>query len=231
MAKKKINEQQDEILLDVTAPISKAEKFFEENKNAILGVVIGIVVIAGSVVGYNKFILQPKEKSAQYELYLAQNLLEVEDFNGALNGDGEGIGLLEIAREYKSTKSGNLANYYIGVSYLNLGDYKEAIRYLDKFSTKDEILSVVSTGAIGDAFMELNQPKEALEYYEKAVRGSNNNFVAPIYLDRAGQTAMMLGNNKKALQHYNRLVNEFKEAQEAQEAAKIIAMLEASNSK
>jgi tetratricopeptide (TPR) repeat protein len=229
MAKKKKNNQEDEILVDVTAPLSKAEKFFEENKNVILGAVIGIVVIAGSIVGYNKFILEPKEKSAQYELYLAQNLLDIEDFNGALNGDGEGMGLLEIVREYKGTKSGNLANYYIGVSYLNLGDYKEAIRYLDKFSTKDEILSVISTGAIGDAFMELNQPKEALEYYEKAARKSNNSFVVPIYLDRAGQTAMMLGDNKKALQHYKRLVKDFKEAQEAQEAEKIIAKLEASN--
>lgn len=226
MAKNKKN-QEDEVLIDVTAPISKAEQFFEENRNIILGAVIGVVVVAAAIVGYNKLILAPKEKSAQYELYLAQDLLEVEDFNGALNGDGEGIGLLAITSEYSGTKAGNLARYYAGVSYLNLGEYTEAIRYLDKFSTKDEILSVISTGAIGDAFMQLNQPKEALEYYEKAVRKSTNNFVVPVYLQRAGQAAMKVGNDKKALQHFKRITEDFQQSQEANEAKKLVAMLEA----
>ena len=75
---------------------------------------------------------------------------------------------LDIADEYSSTKAGNLANYYAGVCYLQLGQFENAIEYLDEFNSNDEVLSVVAKGAIGDAFLELNQPEEALEYYTAA---------------------------------------------------------------
>ena len=45
----------------------------------------------------------------------------------ALNG-GEGkYGMLDIINEYGGSPAANLANYYAGMSYLNLKDYQNAV--------------------------------------------------------------------------------------------------------
>ena len=91
-------------------------------------------------------------------------------FNLALNG-GEGkYGFLDIVEEYSGTKAANLANYSIGMSYLNLKEYGNAIIYLEKFKSNDILLQSISLGTIGDCFSELNQPDEAFEYYQKAFK-------------------------------------------------------------
>ena len=54
----------------------------------------------------------------------------------ALNGSGGKFGMLDITKEYKGTPAANLANYYAGLAYLNLKDYKNAVTYLDDFSSR-----------------------------------------------------------------------------------------------
>jgi tetratricopeptide (TPR) repeat protein len=154
---------------------------------------------------------------------MAQKYFEQDSLQLALNGDGPNLGFLDIADEYSSTKAGNLANYYAGVCYLNLGQFENAITYLDQFSGDDEIISVVAKGAIGDAFLELNQPEEALEYYSKAAGMNDNDFVIPIYLMKAAQTAEILGDYNKALSFYKRIKSDFPESREASDIDKQIA--------
>jgi tetratricopeptide (TPR) repeat protein len=224
---KKTKKQESEVLVDVEQSLSRVEAFFEDNQKAITGFIAAIIIGVGGYYAFTRMYLAPREKEAQYELYLSQQHLDFEDFEQALNGDGNSIGLIAISENYSMTKAANLANYYAGVSYLNTADYKNAIKYLDKFSTKDDILSVVSTGAIADAFIELNQTKEALEYYEKAIKKSSNSLVVPIYIKKAGQTAMLLEDNKRALKHFKNLMENYSQSEEAQNADKIIAKLEA----
>ena len=59
---------------------------------------------------------------------------------------------------------------------------KKAIEYLSKFDSDDEVLGPTALGAIGDAFADINQPKDALEYYEKAANKRDNEFTTPIFL-------------------------------------------------
>lgn len=224
MANKK-KTQEEEILVDIETKLSSAEIFLEKNKTLLTSVIAAVIIGVGGYLAFTNLYVAPQEKEAQFELYLAQELFEEEDFLQALEGDGNVLGFLAIADEYRWTKAGNLANYYAGVSYLNIADYKNAITYLDKFSTKDDILSVVGMGAIGDAFLELNQPREALDYYVKASKNSKNTMVVPIYLERAGQTALLLEDHKKALRFYERLKIDFPESREAENAIKMAAKL------
>ncbi len=223
MAKK--NKQDDEILVDLETKVSSAEAFLQKNKTIITSIFAAVIIGVGGYLAFTSLYLGPKEKEAQFELYLAQELFEEENFLQSIEGDGNALGFLAIMEDYRWTKAANLAKYYTGVAYLNLGDFKNAISYLDKFSTNDDILSVVSKGAIGDAFMELNQLKDALDYYAKASKQSTNSLVVPIYLERAGQTAVLLEDNKKAMRFYERIVNEFPESREAANAKKMTAKL------
>lgn len=226
MAKDKKHEE-DEVLVDVGQTLSKAEHFFEENKQTISIVAVALFVVIGGYFAFMKLYQEPLETEAQEAIFYAQQNFEQDSLQLSLDGRGSNMGFLEVAEEYSGTKAGNLANYYAGIAYLNLGEYQKAIEHLDKFSADDPIFSVIAKGAIGDAFLELNQPKEALDYYGKAVSGEENTFVVPVYLQRAAMVAEAEGNIDLAKKYLTRLKKEFNESQEATEVDKALARLDA----
>ena len=76
--------------------------------------------------------------------------------------------------------------------------YDEAINHLEDFESEDELLGPTALGAIGDAFADLDQTEDALNYYEQAANKKSNDFTTPLFLFKAGQTAMSLGKFSKA---------------------------------
>ena len=206
--------------LDSTA--SKIGAWFTLNQKYVFGFVGAIALGAIGYLGYQNFILEPKEEEAANEMFQAQQYYDqalngtASDslFNLALKG-GEGkLGFLGVADTYSGTQSAKLANYYAGVTYLNLGKYKEAIQHLEKFDSKDLILKATSLGAIGDAFLELNQKEEALEYYKKAAEHNTNDFTTPRYGFKAGVLALNLGKKEEALKWFNEIKNNYKTSPE-----------------
>jgi len=227
MAKKvQKKDQATEVLENVESSLTRAELFIENNRNPLLIAAGAVLAIALAFYGYKKFIADPLELEAQQEMFMAQKFFEQDSLSLALNGQGASMGFIDIADEYGSTKAGNLANYYAGICYLNLGDFENAIVYLDDFSSSDQVLSVVAKGAIGDAFLELNQPKEALEYYADAATTSDNEFAVPIYLNKAAKTAEIMNDYSAALKYYKRIKADFPDSQEANDADKNISYLE-----
>src|SRR5690606_30803195 len=157
--------------LDQTASIT--EEFVEKNKNIIFIAIGFVVVFVLGYLGYKEFIAKPKQLEAMNDMFQAQKY-----FNEAVNGvekdslfhlalkGGEGkFGFLDIIEEYSGTPAANLASYYAGTSYLRLKDYKNAIEHLGNFKSDDEILAPLAKGNIGDAFVQLNQAEDALDYY------------------------------------------------------------------
>lgn len=227
MAKKKQIQEPEFATDQADKVLSKAEQYVENNLNTV-GIVLGsIIVVILAFWGYNKYITQPREAEAQEMIYPAQRNFERDSLRLALYGNGQDLGFIDVADEYSGTKTGNLARYYAGICHLNLGEYSQAIESLDDFSSDDGTFNVIAKGAIGDAFHELNQPEEALEYYRKAVGMDGNDFVTPIYLKKGAQTAEMLEEWSTALKMYNRLRNEFPDASQSQEVEKFIAYCEA----
>lgn len=226
MSKQKKQHTEDEVLVDVGQSLSSAEHFFEENRKSITFIAVALFVIVGGYFAYLYLYQTPREKEAQEYIFAAQNYFEQDDLTKALEGDGQNYGFIDIANDYSGTKAGNLANYYAGISYLNNGEFENAIEYLDNFSSDDPILSVIATGSIGDAFMELGQPADALDYYQRATSGESNEFVVPFYLKKAGLVAEELGEYNKANKFYTRIKKEFKDSQEGSGIDKFIARVE-----
>jgi len=73
------------------------------------------------------------------------------------------LGCLYIIDDYGITKSSELAHYYAGISFLNLGEFELAIEQLEKFSSNDKMINLIAKGAIGDAYLELGEPSKS--YY------------------------------------------------------------------
>lgn len=191
--------------LDETA--SKSESFVVKNQNIILGAIAVIAVVILGTIGYNKFIQEPKEMAAADELaYPKAYFTEATTVNEGvdsllvlgLEGANGKYGFIDIATEYSGTKAGNLANFYAGVSYLKMKDYTNAIEYLGKFTSDDLLLESEAQALIGDAFADIDQMQEALSYYEKAANTHKNSAMTPLYLMKAGQAALVIGNYSKA---------------------------------
>lgn len=215
---------------------SKTEEWAVRNQKYIIGVVGAVALTVLAYLGYNKVIAEPKQKEAMNEMYMAKKYFD-DAVNGtasdslytmSLNG-GEGkYGMLDIINEYSGTPAANLANYYAGMAYLNLKDYQNAITHLGKFSSDDKILDPIAKGGIGDAFVQLEQNAEALEYYEKAFKANVNSFTTPLYLMKAARVAIDLGENEKALDYLKRIKTEFSASNEAKNADVLIGKIEAS---
>ena len=145
-------------------------------------------------------------------------------YNLALNGGNGKYGLVDVIDNYKGTESANLATYAAGMSFLNTQKYQDAIEYLGDYSAKDAMTGALAKGGIGDAFMQLNQPEDALEYYEKAIADNANSYTTPLFLQKAGNTALELNKNDLALKYFQRIKDEFSKSSEANMVDAYIAM-------
>lgn len=210
--------------LDQTA--SKSERWIMKNQKQIFFVLGAIVLIILGYLAYQKYIQGPKEKEAADELAFPKSYFEQAMDNEValdslltlgLNGADGKFGFVDISSEYKGTKAGNLANYYAGMSYLKLRNYPEAISYLEKFSSDDELLAPLAKGAIGDAFADINQLEDAYDFYLEAANVRDNNFTTPIYLFKAANTAMDIENYSDALKLFNRIKDDYPDSQEAED--------------
>jgi tetratricopeptide (TPR) repeat protein len=207
--------------LDETA--SKTEDFVAKNQRIIIGVVGAIALMTVGYLAYQKFVAAPKEDEAATEMFQAQQYFQQATdgvasdslFKLSLKGAEGKFGFVDIADKYSGTDAGNLANYYAGIAFLNTGKYTEAIEYLGKFKSEDMVLSALAKGAIGDAYSQNKQPKEALENYIKAVEANKNDFTTPRFLLKAGKTALALGNKEEALKYFTDIKDNFDSSPEA----------------
>lgn len=221
MSKKK-TEQHDSGFESVEHALTRTEQYIEENRKSLSIIISLIVVVVGGYIAYNKLILAPKSIEAQSQMYRAEQYFEKDSFLLALEGDGDAYGFIDIIDEYSITETGNLAQYYAGICYLRLGEYENAIEHLKSFDTDDKLVSTVALGAIGDAYVELEEPEKAISFYEKATTDNENGFTTSIYLMKLGLVYEHTGNYKKAVDAYKRIQTEFPESDEAREIEKYI---------
>src|SRR3970040_2775521 len=207
--------------LDETA--SKTEDFVAKNQKIIIGVVGAIAVVLVGYLAYQKFVAAPKEDEAATEMFQAQQYFQQATdgvasdsvYKLSLKGAEGKFGFVDIADKYSGTDAGNLANYYAGIAYLNTGKYTEAIEYLGNFKSEDIVLSALAKGAIGDAYAQNKQPKEALDYYLKAIAAKKNDFTTTRFLLKAGKTALELGKKEDALKYFTDIKDNFDSSPEA----------------
>ncbi len=210
--------------------------FYEKNKNLVNYVGGGFLLLIAALVYFKLFYLPEQEVMASNEIYHAQKYFEADSFRLAVNGGAmvmapEGqkqmLGFLQIADEYGMTKTGNLAHYYAGVSYLQMGQFEQAIEHLEKYDGNDEILAAVAIGAIGDSHMELNRLEEAVKYYMKAADKRENSFTSPLYLRKAAFAQELLKDYRASASTYERIKMEFPSSAEGREIDLDIARVKA----
>lgn len=192
-----------------------------------IGAIIGLIVLVGAAaiffLDYKKDI---KNDSAQNEIFQAQYYYENDSIEAGLLGDGRSLGFLDIIDIYSGTEVANLAHFYAGASYLKQRNYAEAIEYLEKFSSSEEIVQARANKLLGDAYMEQGNFTTAAKNYMDAAGTVDDEFFAPGYLLSASLAYEKSSDLSAAIKALDKITTDYKASQEYTDARKHKARLE-----
>ncbi len=207
---------------NVESTLTTTEQFLESHyKELLIG--LGVVVLLIGIFWVGRIYLGKQDEEAKSQMYQAEKYFEMDSLNLALNGDGNYLGFIDIANDYKYTNSGNLARYNAGLCYLHLGQFEDAIDYLGKYKRKDKLIASLAIGATGDAYVELGDVEKGISLYLEAADFGDNSFNTPIFLMKAAELHELNNNYEKALELYERIQKEYPESTEGMSIEKYIA--------
>lgn len=228
MAKRKRSKQQeDEVLVDIVQAREQAQDVFEKYQVPILGGLLLFVILVGGYFVYTNLIQGPKEISAADQMYRAEYQFSRDSFALALENPGGGYpGFLDIIDQYGSTKAGNLAHYYAGVSYLHLGLHDAALEFMKDFKADGEVTPATKNGVIGDIYAEKGDLEQALSFYKKAMAAAkDDNYLGAYFTFKTGMLLEKQGQAAEALKLYQDVKVNYPESDIAQDIERYIARL------
>jgi tetratricopeptide (TPR) repeat protein len=220
-------ETQESQGLNIEETLGKTEDFVNKNKRSLLIIGGAIALAVGGYLYYQYSYVAGKEKDTEAQMFRAEEYFRTDSIKQAINGDGNFPGFEEIINDDGVSPSANLAKYYLGMSYMKTKEYEKAIDALKSYNAKDQITSSLTLGAIGDAYMELNNTDEAISYYEKASKENANNFTSPIFMMKLAGALEAKGNYSEAADVYKRIKKDYSSTSEGQQVERYLARAEA----
>ena len=205
---------------------AKGMTLWEKHQTLIIGLGIGLVVLLVALVGYNFW--QGKQDEAAAErlgLILAQ--YEQGQYAQALDGTADRPGLIEIADEFGSTDTGNLATFYAADALYQLERYDEALTYFERYDADDDILG--ASALAGQAAIKEQQGDNAAaaRLFRRAADAYASPATAPDYLMAAGRNFEAAGDNASAIEVYEAFLEEYDETPNAIVVEALLAQAQA----
>ncbi|MBR6117939.1 MAG: tetratricopeptide repeat protein [Paludibacteraceae bacterium] len=220
MANKKQDkfEKQDEQLQEVNNALTGAGQWIEKHSKALtIGVTVIVLVILG-IFAYKQFVIEPRHRAATKE--------NGENFIALASGETEDAanGFAATADKYDN-QEGKFAALNAGEIYAQMGEYEEAIKYLEKFSSDDMHFQAAAKQLLGDCYAELEDYEAAINAYWAAANTGNEVF-APTSLKKAGIAYLKLEDKEGAHDAFTTLKERYPASLEAQDIDKYIALTE-----
>ena len=201
--------------------------FIRENQKSLMfigGAIVAMIII---YIAYQKIYMGPREIIASNQMHVAQDFWTKKDWDKAIKGDAGYPGFEKIISEYSNTKAANLAYFYLGVAYLNKGEFQRAIDNLTAYHGDDSMVAAEALGNTADAYVELKNYDKAETFFKKACDKANNKFLTPLYLKKLGLAYEAQNDFKSADDAYKKIKTDYAESPQAQSIDEYIARAEA----
>ena len=118
------------------------------------------------------------------------------------------------------------AKYYAGISYFRMNDFNKSVEYLKDFSTSAKQVQAIAYGTIGDAYSELKNTDEALNYYKKAGgHFPDDEAISSEYLYRAASLLELNGKADEAVEIFKEIKSKYPKSEKGLMADKFINKL------
>jgi tetratricopeptide (TPR) repeat protein len=202
-------------------------RFVRENRKSLSFIGSAVVAMIIIYIAYQKFYLAPRDITASNQMHVAQDFWSKKDWDKAINGDAGYPGFQKIVDDYGNTKAANLAYYYLGIAYLNKGEFRKAIDNLTNYRGGDNVVAAEALGGTADAYVELKDYDKAETYFKKAADKGSNKFLTPLYLKKLGLVYEAQNDNKSADDTYKRIKTDYPDSPQAQSIDAYIARTEA----
>lgn len=201
--------------------VTKFEKTIEKNSKTIY-IIAGIAVIGLAAFFGNKYYQNSQAEEGEKKLFSAVYAFESDSLNTA-NQE-----LLAISDEFGGSTQ-NLADFYLGVSYMKQGRFNDAIEKLKNFESGDLLVQARAYALIGDCYMETKAYSEAIPYLVKASEYKPNDTFTPGYLLKLAIAYEANEDNQEAIETYSKIIDNYPIAPEAMAAKKYKGMLESAS--
>lgn len=214
----------------VTSNLNKQEETFLKYRKQILIAVAAVIVVIAGYAAYTQFFSGPREDKASTALAKAQEMFAQGQYKEALNG-GNGVeGFLAIGENYGGTDAANLSDLYAGLCYANMSDWKNAVKYLEDYSTQsDALISPAATAALGNAYANTGDIDKAISTLKKAADMADskaaddvNNSLSPTFLIQAARLLESQGKKADALEIYKNIKEKYVNSAASQDIDKYI---------
>ncbi len=214
LPRKKEGSNQTEDLQVILQDIeSKSAGIFEKYKvPLIIVVVLSVLIIAGGI--------SYKWLSSHWDT--KASVLEYNAYNAFIEGNyTKSISLFqEIADKYSGSKSAPVSLYYIGNSYLAIGQYEDAIRaynsFIDKYSDQETILPLVYIN-LGSTYLDKNDYSNAIAAFRK-VLSLKDALAADRAVYELARAYEASGDTAAAIEQYDSLTKNYPSSSWSQEA-------------
>lgn len=205
--------------------LEKMALLYEQKGKVINTAALAIVLAVGGFFAYKTFVQGPNEEKASVAMMRAEQMFSIDSVSLALNGDAQNAGFLKIINKYEGTSSANVAHYYAGSCFLKMSDFPNAIKHLKAFDPKGTVLEHAKNGLLGDAYMETNDVKNAIEQFKSATIDADDDVFTPIYLQRLAIAYEKSNQLEEAKKAYVRIRDEFPRSFQSREVDKSLATL------
>lgn len=217
----------DELEHDALAEfIGKIAQIYQSNKTAVLSLIVGLIVVVGSIVGYYYYSTSQEQK-AQNLLAIAERYYSNGEYEKALNGDETDftVGMLQIIDNYSGTDAANLATYYAAVSYFKLGELQKALTYIKKFDIPEGILGVGPLSFYASLLEESGELEAAAEMYVRAANHNINASTTPYNLLKAADAYIEAGKYDEAKKHLSTIIDEYPNSMQFADANRLMGQV------
>lgn len=186
--------------------LTSVEQRVEKNQKLIAWSIVGLVVLAGAVLAYIYLFMIPNKNEAMEQISKADIQLVGE------GNDSTALNIYKQVANNYSNATGNRAALSAAEILYKDGKYQDAITYLEKYSTKESLVGAASQSLMADCYVNLKKYDEAIKYFDKAIKESDNNALyTPIFLIKKANVLNAQKNFKGALALYEEIQNNYPE--------------------
>jgi tetratricopeptide (TPR) repeat protein len=188
----------------------EATTWYETNKKIVNGVLAGVVILAIVIVAYMNNVTSNNVK-ANTELGKVLPYYDQGKFDLAINGNlQENIrGLQSIADDYGSTKSGELAKFYLANAYFAQNDHDKALKYFLDVSISDELIAASALSGAASCYEAKGDFEKAASMFEKAAFKSAKDVNAAENMFNAARNYLTIGKKEKAAELFKKVKKDF----------------------
>ncbi len=157
-------------LEEVNDNLTKMTQKMQDNKKVIAIWSCAIVALAVLVMAYVYFFRNPR-------ILKADETIGNADLELALGNDSTALAQYKALADDGAYEAGNRAALQAAIILYKQGKYEDALKYLDEYSAKENIIGPAAYSLKGDCYVNLDTPDygKAVDAFKQAVSESDDN--------------------------------------------------------